>query len=133
MKRLWHTLRLRHQRRHLRDGESGVALLVSNSVLSLLIALVWEFTYTTSIYSAQAANARDEIRAHYLARSSIALSRLLIRIQQRFIDPIMAQAKQMLGGMSGGAGGSGGGAPQDLGISLRVTDYAGTIMGFFGG
>jgi general secretion pathway protein K len=123
MNRIWRTLAERHRRRHTRDRQSGVALLVTISVLALFIALVSEFTYETTIYSAQAANARDEVRAHYLARSSIALSRLMIRIQQRFIEPIMGQAQQML---SQGAGG-------DLGISLRITDYAGPIMGFFGG
>jgi general secretion pathway protein K len=138
LKRLWHTLRQRHQRRHLRDRQSGVALLVTISVLSLLIALVSEFTYQTSIYSAQAANARDEVRAHYLARSSIALSRLVIRIQQKFIDPIMNQVRTMMGGgaqgaQPGGATAAGGAASSDLGFSLRITDYAGPIMQFFGG
>ena len=118
---VWSVLRERHRRRHQRDRQSGVALLVTISMLALFIALVSEFTYETTIYSAQAANARDEVRAHYLARSSIALSRLMIRIQQRFIEPIMGQAQQMLS--QGG----------DLGISLRITDYAGPIMGFFGG
>jgi general secretion pathway protein K len=118
------TLAARHRRRHRRDRQSGVALLITISTLALLIALVSDFTYQTSIYSAQAANARDEVRAHYLARSSVALSRLLIRIQQRFVEPIMAQAQQMLSQAAGG---------QDLGVSLRVTDYAGPIMGFFGG
>src|SRR5205814_9624111 len=97
------TLGHRHRRRHLRDRQSGVALLITISTLALLIALVSDFTYQTSIYSAQAANARDEVRAHYLARSSVALSRLLIRIQQKFIDPIMNQVKSMMG--SGAQGG----------------------------
>jgi general secretion pathway protein K len=123
MRRLVHILLQRHRRRHLRDRQSGVALLITISTLALLIALVSDFTYQTSIYSAQAANARDEVRAHYLARSSVALSRLLIRIQQKFVEPIMAQAQQMLNQSAGG----------DLGVSLRVTDYAGPIMGFFGG
>jgi general secretion pathway protein K len=118
------TLRQRHRQRRQRDRESGVALLITISTLAMLIALVSDFTYQTSIYGAQAANARDEVRAHYLARSSIALSRLLIRMQQRFIEPIMAQAQQMLSGAAGGG---------DLGVSLRITDYAGPIMGFFGG
>jgi type II secretory pathway component PulK len=124
MKRLVLLLAERHRRRHLRDRQSGVALLISISTLALLIALVSDFTYQTSIYSAQAANARDEVRAHYLARSSVALSQLLIRIQQKFVEPIMGQAQQMLNQAAGGG---------DLGISLRVTDYAGPIMGFFGG
>jgi hypothetical protein len=73
---------------------------------------------------AQAANARDELRAHYLARSAMELSRMLIKIQLKFVEPIMAQAQQMLASMNNG---------QDLGISLRVTDYAPMLLGFFGG
>ena len=55
-----------------------------------------QFTYGTSVDAAQAANARDELRAHYLARSSVSLSRLLIKIQQQFIDPVMGQVQKML-------------------------------------
>jgi general secretion pathway protein K len=128
MKRIWQSLQERHRLRHQRDRQSGVALLITISVLALLIALVSEFTYQTTIYSAQAANARDEVRAHYLARSSVALSRLVIRIQQRFIDPIMKQAQQMLS-----QPGANGAPAADLGFSLRITDYAGPIMNFFGG
>jgi hypothetical protein len=134
MKRLWNILRERHRQRHRRDRESGVALLVTISVLALLIALVSEFTYQTTIYSAQAANARDEVRAHYMARSSVALSRLVIRIQQKFIDPIMGQIQKMMGGgQQQGQGGQTGSTGTDLGFSLRITDYAGSIMKFFGG
>jgi general secretion pathway protein K len=135
MKRLWNILRERHRQRHRRDRQSGVALLVTISVLALLIALVSEFTYTTTIYSAQAANARDEVRAHYMARSSIALSRLVIRIQQKFIDPIMSTIQRAMGGggAQAGQGGQAGSTGTDLGFSLRITDYAGSIMQFFGG
>ena len=65
-------------------------------MLALLIALTSEFTYSTSIHAMQAANARDEVRAHYLARSAVSISRLLIKIQQRFVEPVMRQAQQML-------------------------------------
>ncbi|HVV53319.1 MAG TPA: hypothetical protein VHO06_26925, partial [Polyangia bacterium] len=90
--------------------------------------------------AAQAANARDELRAHYLAVSSVNLSRLLIKIQQEFIDPVMGQLTRMLssslGGSSSGTTGTTGNnaaAPPSLGFSLRVTDYASTLMGFFSG
>ena len=86
----------RFRRRKQRERESGVALLMCISMLALLIALTSEFTYETSIHSMQAANARDEVRAHYLARSAVSISRLLIKIQQRFVEPIMRQAQQML-------------------------------------
>lgn len=117
-------LHQRFRRRHQRQRDSGVALLMCISMLALLIALTSEFTYETSIHSMQAANARDEVRAHYLARSAVSISRLLIKIQQRFVEPIMRSAQQMLSQASGGS---------DMAISLRLTDYAGPIMGFFGG
>ena len=68
-----------------RPRDRGVALLVVITWLALMIALVAEFTFGTSVDAAQAANARDELRAHYLARSGINLSRLLIKIQSKFV------------------------------------------------
>ena len=85
-------------RRAKRGRDRGVAMLIVLTWLSLMIALVSEFTYGTSVESAQAANARDELKAHYLARSSVNLSRLLIKIQQDFIDPIMSTAQKMISG-----------------------------------
>jgi general secretion pathway protein K len=120
--------------RRARKKQAGVALLIVLTWIALMVAMVSEFTYGTSVDAAQAANARDELRAHYLARSSVNLSRLLIKIQQRFVEPVMGQAQQMLGKVMGGAAGGGaGGGLAGLGISLRVTDYAGPLMGFFSG
>ena len=126
-----------------RNRQRGVALLITLTWIALMVALVSEFTYGTSVDSAQAANARDELRAHYMAQSSVNLSRLLIKIQQRFVEPVMGQAKQMLTAAMGpatGATGAAGATSGDssspfggMGISLRVTDYAGTLMGFFSG
>ncbi|HXI60525.1 MAG TPA: hypothetical protein VNO55_30900 [Polyangia bacterium] len=122
-----------------RDRQRGVALLITLTWIALMVALIGEFTYGTSVDTAQAANARDELRAHYMARSAVNLSRLLIKIQARFVDPVMNQAQQMLAKLTGaqsGAGGSGGAGSSPmggLGISLRVTDYAGPLMGFFSG
>src|SRR4028119_528320 len=93
----WKTLRQRHERRHQRDRQSGVALLMTISSLTLPVALGSEFTYGTTVQRAQAANARDEVRAHYMARSAVNLSRMLIKIQTKFIDPIMGNAQKMLG------------------------------------
>jgi general secretion pathway protein K len=124
-----------------RHTQRGVALLLVLTWIALAVALVSEFSYGTSVDAAQAANARDELRAHYLAKSAVNLSRLLIKIQKQFVDPVMGQAQQLLGAAMGsksgssGAGGAGGGqnASQGLGFSLRVTDYAGPLMGFFSG
>jgi general secretion pathway protein K len=119
---LFRVLQDRFRKRGQRDREGGVALLLTISMLALLIALSSEFTYETSINSMQAANARDEVRAHYLARSAVSIARLLIKIQQRFVEPVMRQAQALLAQAS-----------PDMAVSLRLTDYAGPIMGFFGG
>ena len=89
-----------------RRRDRGVALLVVITWLALMIALVGEFTFGTTVDAAEAANARDELRAHYMARSAINLSRLLIKIQTKFVDPVMAQAQKMLKDFMGGAGGT---------------------------
>jgi general secretion pathway protein K len=137
MKRLW--AKLRAPVRLQRNTQRGVALLMVLTWIALAVALISEFSYGTSVDAAQAANARDELRAHYLARSSINLSRMLIKIQKQFVDPVMAQAQQMLGAAmnAGNKGAAGAGGQQNtaagLGFSLRVTDYAGPLMGFFSG
>ena len=130
--------RLHPRRAPLNRRERGVAMLVVLTWLALMISLVSEFTYGTTVDAAQAANARDELRAHYLARSAVSLARLLIKIQQRYIDPSMAQAKQMLqkalGGSNSKDGAAGGlGGMGAMAFSLRITDYAGPLMGFFSG
>jgi general secretion pathway protein K len=130
--------RLHPRRPALNRRERGVAMLVVLTWLALMISLVSEFTYGTTVDAAQSANARDEVRAHYLARSAVNLARLLIKIQQRYVDPSMAQAKQMLQAAMGGSGsasGAAGGASamSAFAFSLRVTDYAGPLMGFFSG
>ena len=90
-------------RRPRTSRERGVAMLIVITWLALMISVIGEFTYGTSVDAAQAANARDELRAHYLARSSVNLARLLIKIQQQYIDPIMGQLQKMLTQAESGA------------------------------
>src|SRR5262245_15139120 len=63
--------RIRAWWRGQRPRDRGVALLVVITWLALMIALVGQFTYGTTVDAAQAANARDELRAHYMARSAV--------------------------------------------------------------
>ena len=124
-----------------RNKQRGVALLLVLTWIALMVALVGQFSYGTNVDAAQAANARDELKAHYLAVSAVNLGRMLIKIQKQFVDPIMGQAQKLIsqamgtgaGGASGAGGAGGGASGGGLGFSLRVTDYAGPLMGFFSG
>jgi general secretion pathway protein K len=66
------------RRRAPRASERGVALLMVLVALTLLTLIVADFTETTQIDLATAANDRDEMRAGYLARSGVNLSRLFL-------------------------------------------------------
>ncbi|MCC6750801.1 MAG: general secretion pathway protein GspK [Deltaproteobacteria bacterium] len=90
--------------------EEGVALMAIVVVLAVMTASTADFAYNAKVDYTSAINARDELRAHYLARSSINLSQLLLRVQSRFIDPM----REHLGGMD-----------------LQVADYAPLLMQAF--
>jgi general secretion pathway protein K len=80
LRRLWQRLR-RPVRR-----ESGVALLMVSVTVAVLGAVVGDFAYNARVDLEGAANARDQLRAEYLARAGIQLSRLLIKVQASVLD-----------------------------------------------
>jgi general secretion pathway protein K len=83
MKRLLARLRRPVQIRR----DRGVALIMVSVVIACLGALVSEFSYNARVDLEAAANGRDLLRAEYLARSGVALSRLLIKVQNAVLDP----------------------------------------------
>ena len=91
-------------KRHSR--ERGVALIMVVTTIAVLTAVAVDFQYNSSVDLQLAANARDELRAEYLARSAINMSRLLLRFQKQLdgqaqnLGPLMAQM-----GMPGGGAG----------------------------
>src|SRR6476659_4552712 len=70
-----------------RFSQRGVALIMVSVVIAVLGAVVAEFSYNARVDLEAAANGRDLLRAEYLARSGIALSRLLIKVQGSVLDP----------------------------------------------
>lgn len=60
----------------------GVALIAVAAVLAILTATTMQFRYQTNVDYASAANARDAMRAQFLTRSVMNMSRLLIRVQK---------------------------------------------------
>jgi general secretion pathway protein K len=69
-------------------GERGAALLVVMVAVAVLTALAVDLAYDTRVSLRIAANARDELRATYLAKSGVALSRLVLSFQQDVDDAI---------------------------------------------
>src|SRR5262249_60160191 len=88
-----------------RDRPRRVALVAVMLAIAIVLVFANEFGTSTSVGLMAAANYRDQMRAHFLARSAINLSELVIRVQQR-LDNI----KQLA----------------DLGI--RVTDFADQVL-----
>lgn len=84
-------------------GKRGMALLLVLTSIAVLTAVAVEFSYDTRIDTTLAANARDELRAHYMARSATNLSRLVLHFQYQ-LDRQGGQIAQAMGALGGGAG-----------------------------
>jgi general secretion pathway protein K len=93
---------MRAWRRETRRGERGVALLMVVAAIAILTAVAVEFSYHSRVEARLATNARDELRAYYLARSAVQLSRLVLHFQ-REVDQVQIPN---LSGILGGLGGS---------------------------
>jgi general secretion pathway protein K len=69
--------------RRRRRRQRGVAIITVLIAISLTLVLTNQFSTTTSIDLIAAANYRDQIRAHFLARSAVNLTEIVIRLQQK--------------------------------------------------
>ena len=93
-----------------RRRQRGVALVTVLIAIAITLVVTSEFGTTTNVDMTAAANYRDQMRAHFLARSAANLGELVIRIQQR-LDNIK--------GLSG---------------QVQITDYADQlVLPFCGG
>ena len=88
-----------------------MALLTVVVMVAVIGVTAADFSYNARVDYAAAINARDDLRAHYLSRSAIALSSILLRVQQRLIDPQLQRFK----------------VPMDL----QIADYAPLLMSAF--
>lgn len=92
-----------------RNRQRGVALFAVMIVIALVLVFTSEFGTSTNVDLMAAANYRDQMRAHFLARSALNLSELVIRIQQRLDNTQI-----------------GGTRLSDMGI--RITDFADQVL-----
>src|SRR5207253_6044470 len=103
----------------------GVALILVLTTIAILTSIAVDFGYQTRVSLRLTENARDELRAYYLARSAVNLSRLLLHFQKQ-VDQMGGQLAPVLSNVLGRIGGQGaGGAPNpqpgganNLGIRL---------------
>src|SRR5260370_22253203 len=70
-----------------RRQERGIALILAVVAVAVVTAVDTEFAYNSRVDLQLATNQRDEVRAYYLARSGIAISRLLLTFQKQ-VDKI---------------------------------------------
>jgi general secretion pathway protein K len=66
-----------------RNRQRGVALIAVMIAIAITLVIANEFGTSTTGDLMAAANYRDQMRAHFLARSAMSLSELVIRVQQR--------------------------------------------------
>lgn len=71
--------------------QRGAALLTAMVSVAVLTAMAVDLAYSSRVSLQIAGNARDELRAEYLARSGVAMGRLILSFQQK-LDTTMGQA-----------------------------------------
>jgi general secretion pathway protein K len=79
----------------------GVALILVLTTVAILTAIGVDFSYGSRVNLHLAENARDELRAYYLARSAVNLSRLLLHFQKQ-VDATGGAVSNMLQQRPGG-------------------------------
>jgi len=113
------------------EPRRGVAMLLVLVGLAVLGLVANEVQYNSVVELRLATNQRDELRAHFLARSGIGLSRLLLRFQKQMDNIQIPNIGGMLKGLLGGAGGAGGagGLAGLLGSNPQLAGLAGMLGG----
>ena len=90
-------------------SERGAALLVAIASVAILTAVAVDLAYNTRVSLQAAVNARDELRATYLAKSAVAMSRLVLHFQQQLdaassaVAGVQQAATTMTAGQTQGA------------------------------
>jgi general secretion pathway protein K len=82
--------------RRRRRRQRGVAIITVLIAISLTLILTNQFSTSTSVDLIASANYRDQMRAHFLARSAVNLGELVIRLQQK-IDGAPKEIKDQIG------------------------------------
>jgi general secretion pathway protein K len=79
----------------------GVALILVLTTIAILTSVAVDFGYQSRVNLRLTENARDELRAYYLARSAVNLSRLLLHFQKQ-VDQMGGQLGPVLSNVLAG-------------------------------
>ncbi len=77
--------------------QRGAALIFVIVSLTLLAAMTVDHVYKSQIDVLSANNTRDEVKAEFMARSALNLTRIMLKIQERVIDRHRKMIAQFLG------------------------------------
>ena len=83
-----------------RQEERGVALLLVVVSIAILAAVAADFAYSSRVDLELAVHQRDALRAEYLAKSGLGMSRLLLQFQKQ-LDTSMQNLSSTLPGIGG--------------------------------
>lgn len=103
--------------------ERGMALVLVVVAIAILTAVATDFAYNQRVDLQLATNQRDEVKAYYLARSGIAMSRLLLRFQKQVDNIKLPNIAGMLSQFTGGdaaAGQAGQAAFTPTSLNLQI-------------
>jgi general secretion pathway protein K len=101
----------------------GVALILVLTVIAILTSIGVDFSYNSRVSLKLAENARDGMRAYYLARSAVNLSRLLLHYQKQLdgAGAVLGGALPQLAGTPPGTPPrTGAGAPAAPSLGIRL-------------
>jgi general secretion pathway protein K len=98
--------------------DRGVAMLLVVISIVILTVVATEFAYNTRVDLTTATNNRDEVRAYFLARSGLGMSRLLLKFQKQLDNIKIPNLAGLLGGAAGGGAAAASAQPQGLSIQL---------------
>ncbi|MGV3623112.1 MAG: general secretion pathway protein GspK [Archangium sp.] len=93
--------------RRAQSSERGVAMLLVLVGIAVLALVANEIRYNSVVELRLATNQRDELRAHYLAKSGIGLSRLMLRFQKQIDSIQIPNIGGLLNQITGGGGAAG--------------------------
>lgn len=75
--------------------QRGIALIAVTLALAVITTVTMEFNYSTNVDYASAANARDAMRAHFLAKSVMNMSQMLLKVQRDLLDRSRNQLRNL--------------------------------------